>query len=108
MTKKINTTQFFKQLDHPFLVEINEFRKLVRSINSDIKEEVRMGVLHYIYKGYYFATCNLWRKECLEIVFHKKVENDKTNQEVLHFNTSKKFYDYSEELINKIKKIILA
>lgn len=66
-TDEVDT--FMEQLDHPFKAEAQAVRKIIKSVNTNITEQVKWNAPSFSYKGY-MATFSLHRKQHLLLIFH--------------------------------------
>jgi uncharacterized protein YdhG (YjbR/CyaY superfamily) len=76
--KKVNPTanhtrqvdEFMDKLDHPFKVEVEMVRQIIKNVNKDITEEIKWKAPTFSYQGEYLVTFNLWEKGRIHLVFH--------------------------------------
>ena len=100
-TEPINRTEevneFMKELDHPFKVEVEAIRKIIKKINKGITEQVKWKAPSFSYKGY-LVTFNLWEKKRVHLVFHNGailtdkgglLEGDYPDRRMMYFSDMK-------------------
>ncbi|MBL8080424.1 MAG: DUF1801 domain-containing protein [Anaerolineales bacterium] len=90
--------KFMEKLDHPFKVEIEFLRKVIKKVNKDIAEEWKWNAPSYSYHGNYLVTFNLWEKGHIHLVFHnpmiskvknKLLEGEYKDRRMVHFSEMK-------------------
>ena len=90
--------KFMEKLDHPFKVEIEFLRKVIKKVNTDIAEEWKWNAPSYSYHGNYLVTFNLWEKGHIHLVFHnpmiskvknKLLEGEYKDRRMVHFSEMK-------------------
>ena len=75
-TKQVD--EFMEKLDHPFKVEVQTLREIIKNVNEGITEEIKWKAPSFNYKGY-MATFNLWAKQHVHLIFHNgAIVNDKS------------------------------
>ena len=57
-------------LDHPFKVEVQTVRDIIKNVNKDIAEEIKWKAPSFSYNGEYLVTFNLCEREHIHLVFH--------------------------------------
>ena len=62
--------EFMKTLDHPFKVELEMVREIIKHVNQDITEQIKWNAPSFSYKGESLVTFNLWEKKRIHLVFH--------------------------------------
>jgi len=100
-TEPINRTEevdaFMKELDHPFKVEVEAIRKIIKKVNKGITEQVKWKAPSFSYKGY-LVTFNLWEKKRVHLVFHNGailtdkgglLEGDYPDRRMMYFSDMK-------------------
>ncbi len=74
MKKTINDTEkvneFMARLNHPFKAEVQAVRDIIKSVNSNITEEIKWNAPSFSYNGEYLVTFNLRTKQHIHLVFH--------------------------------------
>jgi hypothetical protein len=60
---------FLKELDHPFMAEVQAVRDIIKGVNPNITEEWKWRAPSFSYKGY-LVTFNLWARDKVHLVFH--------------------------------------
>jgi hypothetical protein len=60
---------FMDKLDHPFKVEVQAVRDIIKNVHGDITEQIKWNAPSFSYKGY-MVTFNLWAKQHVHLVFH--------------------------------------
>ena len=92
-TKKVD--EFMEGLDHPFKVEVQTIRDIIKSVNKDITEEVKWKAPSFSYNGAYLVTFNLWERGHIHLVFHNPqiskvksglLEGDYDHRRMAHFS----------------------
>jgi len=76
--KRVNPTanhtgqvdEFMDNLDHPFKVELEMIREIIKNVNKDITEQIKWKAPSFSYQGEYLVTFNLWEKGRVHLVFH--------------------------------------
>lgn len=90
--------KFMEKLDHPFKVEVEFLRKVIKKVNKDIAEEWKWNAPSYSYHGNYLVTFNLWEKGHIHLVFHnpmiskvknKLLEGEYKDRRMVHFSEMK-------------------
>lgn len=90
--------KFMEKLDHPFKVEVEFLRKVIKKVNKDIAEEWKWNAPSYSYHGNYLVTFNLWKKGHIHLVFHnpmiskvknKLLEGEYKDRRMVHFSEMK-------------------
>ena len=90
--------KFMEKLDHPFKVEVEFLRKVIKKVNTDIAEEWKWNAPSYSYHGNYLVTFNLWEKGHIHLVFHnpmiskvknKLLEGEYKDRRMVHFSEMK-------------------
>ena len=90
-TKKVD--DFMEDLDHPFKVEVQTVRDIIKNVNKDIAEEIKWKAPSFSYNGEYLVTFNLWEREHIHLVFHnpeiskvksKLLEGDYDHRRMVH------------------------
>ena len=104
--KKANSTkgnaeqvdEFMDKLDHPFKVEVQMIREIIKKVNKDIREQIKWNAPSFSYKGEYLVTFNLWEKQRIHLVFHnpeiskvksKLLEGDYDHRRMAYFADKK-------------------
>ena len=100
-SEPINKTEevdaFMKELDHPFKVEVQAIRKIIKKVNKGITEQVKWKAPSLSYKGY-LVTFNLWEKKRVHLVFHNGailtdkgglLEGDYPDRRMMYFSDMK-------------------
>lgn len=62
--------EFMDKLDHPFKVEVETVRQIIKNVNKDITEQIKWNAPSFSYKGEYLVTFNLREKGRIHLVFH--------------------------------------
>jgi hypothetical protein len=69
---------FMTALDHPFKVEVQAVRAIIKGVHPGITEQIKWKAPSFSYKGY-LVTFNLWARQHVHLVFHNgALLNDKT------------------------------
>lgn len=117
-TEPINRTgevdAFMKELDHPFKVEVEAIRKIIKKVNKGITEQVKWKAPSFSYKGY-LVTFNLWEKKRVHLVFHNGailtdngglLEGDYPDRRMMYFSDMKDVQAKKSALESFIKEWI--
>lgn len=87
--------EFMDRLDHPFKAEVEMVRRIIKSVNKDITEQIKWKAPTFSYRGEYLVTFNLWEKKHIHLVFHnpmiskvksKLLEGDYDHRRMAHFS----------------------
>jgi hypothetical protein len=69
---------FMAALDHPFKVEVQAVRAIIKGVHPGITEQIKWQAPSFSYQGY-LVTFNLWARQHVHLVFHNgALLNDKT------------------------------
>ena len=69
VNKTEEVDEFMDKLDHPFKVEVQAVRDIIKNVNRGITEQIKWSAPSFSYKGY-MVTFNLWAKHRVHLVFH--------------------------------------
>jgi len=115
MEKAISVSEFMEKLDHPFKVEVQALRDIIKSVHKDIIEEIKWNAPSFSYHEEYLVTFNLREKKRIHLVFHNP-EISKVKSKLLEGNYDQRrmayFADMGEigakktALIKAIKELI--
>ena len=115
MKKPIPVHEFMEKLEHPLKAEVELLRKIIKSANPDITEEIKWNAPSFSYKGEYLVTFNLRSQEHLHLVFHNpmisKVENmllegDYPDRRMAYFSDQRDIQGKKTALVKVLKDLI--
>lgn len=119
MSKTENQTakvdEFLDKLDHPFKVEVQAIREIIKGVNTTITEQIKWNAPSFSYKGEYLVTFNLRATRHVHLVFHNPViaqvkngllEGDYKDRRMAYFADSNDVSAKKAELENVVKELV--
>lgn len=71
MNKNEEVAEFIGNLDHPLKKGLEEVRKIILGTDEQITEHIKWKAPSFCFKGEDRVTFNLYKNECILLVFHK-------------------------------------
>lgn len=62
--------EFMRQLDHPLKAEVELIRGIIKSVDSEVTEQIKWNAPSFSYRGEYLVTFNLRDHRRIHLVFH--------------------------------------
>ena len=119
MSKTENQTakvdEFLDKLDHPFKLEVQAIREIIKGVNTTITEQIKWNAPSFSYKGEYLVTFNLRATRHVHLVFHNPViaqvkngllEGDYKDRRMAYFSDSNDVRAKKAELENVVKELV--
>ena len=112
-TEQVN--EFMEKLDHPFKVEVQLVREIIKNVNRDITEQIKWKAPSFSYHGEYLVTFNLWEKQKIHLVFHnpfiskvksKLLEGDYDHRRMTYFADKNDITAKQAEIEKIIKQLV--
>ena len=69
VNKTAEVEEFMDKLEHPFKAEVYAVRDIIKSVHTDITEQIKWNAPSFSYKDY-MVTFNLWARQHVHLVFH--------------------------------------
>ncbi len=107
--------EFMDSLDHPLKAEVQMLRKIIKSVNKDITEQIKWKAPSFSYRGEYLVTFNLRTTEHIHLVFHnpliaqvksKLLEGDYKDRRMAYFTDTNDIRTKQPVLEKALKDLI--
>jgi len=107
--------EFMRKLNHPFKVEVETIRKIIKGVNRDIAEEIKWNAPSFSFNGEYLVTFNLRETKRVHLVFHnpliakvesKLLEGNYKDRRMMYFADMKDVKVKEAELEKILKQLI--
>jgi uncharacterized protein YdhG (YjbR/CyaY superfamily) len=111
----VQVNEFMEKLDHPFKVEVQMVREIIKNVNNDITEQIKWKAPSFSYHGEYLVTFNLWEKQKIHLVFHnlaiskvksKLLEGDYDHRRMTYFSDENDIKAKKKALEKVLKDLI--
>lgn len=111
-TEKVDN--FMKELDHPFKHVVQEIRESIKSVDPQIKEEIKWAAPSFSYKDY-ICTFNLRETKKIHLVFHNPeigkiksdlLEGDYKDRRMVYFVDKKDFEEKKREFERVTEELV--
>ena len=106
---------FMQKLDHPLKAEVEALRKIIRTVSTEITEQIKWNAPSYSYRGEYLVTFNLRETKRIHLVFHNPMipkiksqllEGDYPDRRMTYFSDMKDIKAKKAEFQNILKQLV--